>query len=480
MNGAIPRGGSEPPGYRPSNVRLEVNGSLTRDDRQQRKIHEFTIPDGATRIRIEFRYWPGEVNGVHNLLTLALFDPARFRGTAHRWKQDQVIIVDRGNATPGFLPGPIDAGPWRVELDAHEVVNDGTVTGSCKFSLLVETTDEPVAPTPEVPEDLQRDGPGASLGAGARWYRGDLHSHSTHCDGESTIADMALAAAEVGLDFLATTAHNTISHSRAEEPWPRDLLRIQGVECTTHFGHANILGATDWIDWRVDSLESGASSILGQAHRQGALAVVNHPCALGNPTCTGCRWDYSLDDAASFDAIEVWNSDWESSELGNARALSLWTSLLMTGSGITAVAGTDAHSAGEYQRDDLPYTWIYASDPSERQILAALGAGRAYLSRGPTLAFVARDELGRRATLPGDRLRSGPFELAVMVSGHHSDTMLWLIADGAARPLGRVDRSGGVVRVKAAAEGWWRIELRGDGDRDELLAVTNPVRHMLT
>lgn len=455
---------------------LTLTGALTSLDRQRRTVHEFTVPDGATRLRIEFRYGPGEVGGVRNLLTLALFDTRRFRGAAHRWRQDQLIVVDRAGATPGFLPGPIDPGRWRIELDAHEIVNDGTVTGSCVFNLIIDTTDESVAAARQSPPGRDRR-PHAAADSTARWYRGDLHSHSSHCDGTSTIAEMGLAAAEIGLDFLATTGHNTISQSYSDPLWPRDLLRIRGVECTTFFGHANVLGATDWIDWRMESVESGAGSIVGQAHGQGALAVVNHPTALGNPACTGCRWDYPLEGIAAFDAIEVWNSDWASPDVGNARALSLWTSLLMAGRDVVAVAGTDAHSADEYQRDGLPFTLVYASALSEHQILKALRAGRAYISRGPMLAFVARNEFGRRATLPGDRLRPGRFELAVEVSGRLSDATLWLVADGAARLLGRVGSSGGVVQAKAAAEGWWRIELRSDDARDELLAVTNPVRH---
>jgi hypothetical protein len=454
---------------------LDVAGTLTAADRQRRRVEEFTVPHGATRLRIEFSYRPGEFGGIRNLLTLALFGPRGFRGAAHRWSQNQEIVVDVARATPGFLRGPITAGGWRVELDAHEIVGDGSLTGSCTFNLLVEATDELAVAGRSQPARRARRRPAAVVKPNDGWYRGDLHSHSTHCDGTSTIADMATAAANAGLDFLATTGHNTISQWRDLEPWPPDLMLIRGVECTTYFGHANVLGTSDWIDWRVESVESGARSILAQANRQGGFAVVNHPFAEANPRCTGCRWDYPADELEGFDAIELWNGHWLSTDTDNAAALSLWTTLLMAGHRVAAVAGTDAHSAEEYQTEGLAYTWVYASALSEGAILGALRAGRCYLSRGPILSFVAWDAQGRLASLPGDRLGAGPLAVSVEIAGLDRDAVVWLIADGVAMQSGRVSAAGGSVSLRSAAERWWRIEIREDDQSAELLAITNPI-----
>ena len=94
---------------------LEDAASVTRRDRHRRLVYDVKVPAGMAALRIIFRYEPGEVAGVHNLLTVSVFGPNGFRGAAHRWAQSQEILMDARRATPGFLPGAISAGTWRVE-----------------------------------------------------------------------------------------------------------------------------------------------------------------------------------------------------------------------------------------------------------------------------------------------------------------------------------------------------------------------------
>ena len=324
------------------------------------------VPDDANGLLIRFSYEPGEFAGIRNLLTLSLFDPYRFRGAAHRWALAQTIVVDGSSATPGFLPGPIPPGLWRVELDAHEIVSDGEEAGWCDFHLTVEALHDPSASEASKSLGQALPGPAARPSDGARWYRGDLHSHSLHSDGKDTIAQMAAAAAAIGLDFRAATDHNTISQWRAPEPWPTSPLQIRGIECTTYFGHVNVLGPSDWIDWRIESPAS-AELITDQVAAQGAFAVVNHPCDRGNPVCTGCRWEYPRSDLRHFDAIEVWNGGWLDTGNGNGEAFALWTSQLMAGHEHPAVAGSDSHSVDGVRRGPACPTRGYMRMPSARR-----------------------------------------------------------------------------------------------------------------
>lgn len=48
-----------------------------------------------------------------------------------------------------------------------------------------------------------------AVGRGAAWYRGDCHVHSVHSDGELTPEELAVRARAAGLDFIATTEHNS-------------------------------------------------------------------------------------------------------------------------------------------------------------------------------------------------------------------------------------------------------------------------------
>ncbi len=67
-----------------------------------------------------------------------------------------------------------------------------------------------------------------------------------------------------------------------------------GVELTTHFGHALVLGTRAWEEWRANSMAGVAMPALCEARtREGKLFVIAHPMSPGDRACTGCRWDYA-------------------------------------------------------------------------------------------------------------------------------------------------------------------------------------------
>jgi predicted metal-dependent phosphoesterase TrpH len=76
------------------------------------------------------------------------------------------------------------------------------------------------------------------------WYRGDCHVHSVlSSDGELTVRQLASAAREAGLDFLATTEHNSAdAHSLWKTLATDELLVLLGQEVVTESGHRLALG----------------------------------------------------------------------------------------------------------------------------------------------------------------------------------------------------------------------------------------------
>ena len=73
-----------------------------------------------------------------------------------------------------------------------------------------------------------------------------------HSDGVLTVPELARFAASRGLDFLAVTDHNTVSH-HAELPAAsaaHQISLLPGQEVTTERGHANALGPIGWVDFR--------------------------------------------------------------------------------------------------------------------------------------------------------------------------------------------------------------------------------------
>lgn len=461
---------------------LEVSGQWTHRERHLDHRFEIQVPDHTTALRFRFRWGPPDLGSEHlgNGLCLSLFGPDGFRGAAMRAGTDQDITVGVTDAPPGFLVGAIPPGTWTVGLMAGEILNDGVETGELTFHLEATATvagdpdPERVAPPSGVPFAAA-----IRVSAGPpRWYRGDLHSHTVHSDGQITIADRVRGAVERGQDFLAITDHNTVSHFRELNSWPDVISPIRGIEVTTFHGHFNCYGVGELVDWRDAARGSGATRIVDAAHRLGGLISINHPSAFGDPWCGGCHWDYALFDYATIDAIEVWNGRWRMAESDNNGALAFWTDLLDAGFRPTAVSGTDSHSAEEDEYIALPMNHVYADDRSEAAILDGIRRGRVFLSSGPIVSFRARGSDGVDITLPGELTPTdGTFDLTVDIAQLDAPATLWYVTSGSMVPLGECGQ--GTTRLRqerSTAMKWWRLELRmGSAANGDVLALTNPV-----
>src|SRR5690348_5528031 len=84
------------------------------------------------------------------------------------------------------------------------------------------------------------------------WYRGDCHVHTRRSHaGELTPPQVAAAAREAGLDFIAITEHNLADTYGG---WGPDPLVIPGQEIVTGTGHwvAAGLRPGQVVDWRYE------------------------------------------------------------------------------------------------------------------------------------------------------------------------------------------------------------------------------------
>jgi hypothetical protein len=460
---------------------LDQSGQWTHRDRHQHHRFEIRVPDRTVELRIRFRWGPAGLGSEHeqNGLSLSLFGPEGFRGAALRSGGDQEITVGETAATPGCIAGPIRSGAWHVNVDTNEILNNGADSGVLTYHLEVMVRLDDAAAT-------DRSAPGSSAAAtdprppaaGARWYRGDLHSHTVHSDGIITVADRVRGAVERGQDFLAITDHNTISQHREQDHWPDVITPIRASEVTTFHGHLNCFGLAEAIDWRDDARGRGAAAIVEQAHRQNALISINHPNAFGDPWCSGCHWDFAQVDFATIDAIEVWNGRWAEPETDNNGALAFWTDLLDDGLRPTAVSGTDSHSAEEDAYPALPMNYVRAGDRGEASILDGIRRGRVFLSSGPIVTFLARGSDGVDIELPGEQLPAdGTFDLTVDVEQVATPATVWYATSGSIIPLGDCGPGNArLVREALVAKKWWRLEVRkGAAANGDLLALVNPV-----
>ncbi len=456
---------------------LDRSGTWTHRDSHQHHRFEIWVPDRTVELRVHLRWGPHDLGSEHaaNSVGLSLFDADGFRGTPTKSGDEQLIVIGETEATLGALAGPLAPGPWTVNVDTGVILNDGAETGFVSYELVATaTTGRPagsgIAAAPV---------PGSRLAAGGeRWYRGDLHAHTVHSDGEVTVAERAQRALDHGLDFLAITDHNTTSHLREAASWPEGITPIRGSEITTFYGHINGLGLSAPIDWRDQRRGGGPASIVEAAHRQGALVSINHPMAYGDPWCGACRWEYASADYATIDAMEVWNAHWALAESDNEGALAFWTDLLDAGYRITAISGTDSHAAEDDAAPGAASTYVRAGDPSERSILDGIRLGRVFLSAGPIVTFRATGSDGVEIRMPGMELPAdGAFRLAIDVERLEQPATLWYATSGSIRPLATCDPGPSRVDERPmTAERWWRLELRqGTQPNGDLLALTNPV-----
>ena len=178
-------------------------GTLTGRDVKRHIPHVFQVPEGATRVRATLGFDPAIVAGHRNMICLSLYDPCTFRGARHRHGNRHAAEICHDSATPGFLPGPLPAGDWVVQLETHMVMPGEACT--YRIAVAVDHAEVPAAGGGAPPEpcfDTIED-------ARSGWYLGDLHAHSVHSDGAWEVADLVAAARTRGLDFVTLTDHNT-------------------------------------------------------------------------------------------------------------------------------------------------------------------------------------------------------------------------------------------------------------------------------
>ncbi|MCW3843124.1 CehA/McbA family metallohydrolase [Micromonospora yasonensis] len=375
-------------------------GTWTLRDRAQNIMRHLpvTVAPGTAALTVRLAY-----SRDAGVLDLGCLGPAGFRGWSGGARDEYTITA--GHATPGYLPGELEPGEWQVLLRLHRVPPDGlpyevTATASA-------TASAPPAAAPAPPRPPRPPRPQLPEVDGMRWLAGDLHAHTVHSDGAYTVDELAALAVSRGLDFLAVTDHNTVSH-HPHLPASADrygITLLPGQEVTTDRGHANVFGPVGWIDFREPP-----DRWLATAEAAGGLMSVNHP--LGGD----CAWRQPLTTRTRL--AEVWHSGWWDRTWGAPLA---WAQAWRPD--VVPVGGSDFHRPGADALPGAPTTWVLADgDPTdEATVRAALAAGRTAISAGPGAPLLLRlgDELlaldadgallgypdGRHRVVRGDRCR---------------------------------------------------------------------------
>ncbi|MDU4697461.1 MAG: CehA/McbA family metallohydrolase [Paenibacillus sp.] len=221
-----------------------------------------------------------------------------------------------------------------------------------------------------------------------KWLACELHTHTLHSDGSQTLEELAAGAVKLGFDAMALTDHNTMSGLAGKDVIASQfgLLILPGMEWTTFHGHMVTIGLSEYVDWRSAD-RSQIDEGIQEVHRLGGLAGLAHPFRIGSPACTGCFWEYEIQDWSVVDYIEVWSETFASIRTNNRRAYALWTDRLNEGLRISATSGRDWHAQKE-TGDPLSVTYLGIPEgelTTEEQLVNALREGRASVTMGPLL-----------------------------------------------------------------------------------------------
>jgi hypothetical protein len=440
---------------------VTLTGTLTAQDHKGHVPLHFDVPAGTTRIAGRFAASPQRATNAlfDNLISLSIFGPDGCRGARHN-NRDMDFSIDAYAATPGYTAGAIEPGCWTVFMDTFRIIGPDPV----QYELVITFSAEPLVQPPMRAMPIL-----ANHGEG--WYRGDIHAHTLHSDGGWDIPDLVNWAKTHGLDFVTLTDHNTVSgHGEMLSLGDDTLLTMGGVELTTHYGHCLSLGDRQWQDWRTGSVNGRTMpDIAREVMERGSVFIIAHPRAPGDPSCTGCRWEYEDMMPGPARIVEIWNGGAWSDY--NEEGLSLFYEWLKSGLQMRATSGSDIHRPD----DDEPlmgFNHVFAAERSEAAIFAAIKAGRNYLSSGPKLILSAVDEAGNRVVMGGTVAH--PKSMTVEWSTPSQGLTLKMMGPEGCFASFELDASSeGETVIETLPGQFVMAELRDD--KGVLRAVTNPV-----
>ena len=435
-------------------VERQFDITLTSADYERLFEQPFDVPAGVRRVEVAYRVSGSDVRTV---VDLGLRSPSGLRGWSGGSRSR--IWVSALGATPGYLPGAIEAGGWAVVLGVPNIRSARTDTVAITVRLF--TTDLPEGPV------IADRGPG--------WFVGDLHAHSGHSDGHvpsrrgvavgtppHRVFDAAVAA---GLDFVALTDHNTTSHwldVDRLQPYYDDLLLLRGREITTYRGHANTVGERSAHEFRLPSPDASPARLLAPMARDGAFVSINHPALPDSEVCMGCGWNVA-DPAvmASVHGVEVVNGD---TAAGPFSGWSFWARLRSAGYRLTAVGGSDEHAIADDvdRRLGRPATVVWATALSEAALVEGLKSGRVYVRvrgpEGPRLEFHA-EHAGGQVEMGGSVPAGGSVRLVAEVTGGVGQTLQWIV-DGEVAADAVISSSPLTLDQSAVSGRWFSVVVR--------------------
>jgi hypothetical protein len=217
-----------------------------------------------------------------------------------------------------------------------------------------------------------------------RWYRGNLHTHTTESDGQLKPEALVRSHKRARYDFVVMTDHWKVTDLTDQST--DEFLIMRGAELDggkTQVADYHVVGVN--LEPRLKRPEQASGQDLVSIARDlGGEAVLCHPSWSG----------ISYEEAAAVDGyigVEVYNGGCDV-EVARGHSMVHWDDLLSRGRRVWGVAADDCHQVAF----DLFLGWVMVKAPAltTEAIMEALRGGRFYSSAGPRIEDL-RVENGR-------------------------------------------------------------------------------------
>ncbi|MFP5245553.1 MAG: PHP domain-containing protein, partial [Thermoanaerobaculia bacterium] len=170
----------------------------------------------------------------------------------------------------------------------------------------------------------------------AAWLKGNLHTHTSESDGDSTPAEIVRWYEEHGYDFLVITDHDKITKAEGK------IVLIPGEEVTASLNkkslHVNAIGLREVVKpirgaTKVETLQKNIDAVRAA----GGIAAINHP---------NFGWAFGAEELLQLEnatLLEIASGHPYVNTEGPPSVEAMWTQMLDAGKRIWAMAVDDVH-----------------------------------------------------------------------------------------------------------------------------------------
>lgn len=246
-----------------------------------------------------------------------------------------------------------------------------------------------------------------------KYYPIELHTHTEHSDGSFKPIELIKKSEDFGYAGFFLTDHNTMSAHEQVNQENHSILIMKGIEWTTFHGHMLVLGCTEAGDWTKANLDN-IDECIAELRKSDDVAIgIAHPFAIGNPVCTGCHWEYKVENWKNIDYIEIYNSANPQNLPWNEEAYKFWVNMINKGYRLACAAGRDWHR-DESENSNVAVSYIgLDKELNQKNIISAIKSGKIYTSLAPYLEIEI--EQNNNVYTIGDEVMSGSIILRTFI-----------------------------------------------------------------